>query len=161
MLENPVATKGEIMRRFEGEREYDDKSHGDMGRESRRFAISEEAPQKLHEAESLELLDELRKGAVARSGFRENENMEQPYGIQRRELMWEPDRSRPTTPDLPQEQKGENRSSSSLGWRLIPVRPMSALGIREVKRLKGKMSSLTRKALTNLWHRKRKAVTKE
>lgn len=149
ILENPVACKREIVRRFEGEEKVDEVEHM-LEIPERRFPVRQ-AEYEQHPLRDEESIDGLRRGAVSRMGFRPGE---------------EPAR-RPSTA-MSFRRDDEDRSSSRVGFREdegtkrptrrpkripIPMRPVSAMGFQEVKGLKGTLSSLRKKALTNPWRK--------
>lgn len=140
ILENPIATKKEVMRRFEGDGEED-------------VYIERRT------VERQTSLEVLRRGAVSRMGFRNNESDNRcksvlGFGTTDRELTTRPK----TQLGFRRDEEETQDSSSSSGWRFIkrktPSRPISALGFREVKNIGRQFSMLKKKALTNPWQKR-------
>lgn len=148
ILENPVACKREIVRRFEGEEKLGSVDQHVLEILDRRTDAREEAREDQEYEES-------RRGAISRMGFREDEEVTRrpstAMNCHREDKDPPPSRSRFV------EEEGQKR----LTWRfkkpVTQMRPASALGFREMKGLKGKFSSLKKKALTNPWQRKANA----
>jgi hypothetical protein len=143
ILENPVACKREIVRRFEGEEKLDSVDRHVVEILERRTA---DAREQRREDQDFE---DSRRGAMSRMGFREDEGARRPSTAMNCHREDDPSTSRSRFAE-----EGEKR----LTWRFkkptVPMRPVSALSFREVKGLKGKFSSLKKKALTNPWQRK-------
>lgn len=144
ILENPAACKREIVRRFEGEEKLDSVDRHVEILERRTAGAREQR----REDQDFE---DSRRGAMSRIGFRDDE------GATRRPstaMNYHREDDDPSTSRSRFAEQGEKR----LTWRFkkptVPMRPVSALGFREVKGLKGKFSSLKKKALTNPWQRK-------
>lgn len=149
ILENPVATKREIMRRFEGSQEHDDENIVDVPQT--RFITP-------HRLEIQDSLENLRKGAVSRMEFRE-EKRSAKWSSSTLSLRVTADEAsgRSTIPVASREIGKNNESSGSLLGRNVE-RSTSALGFRDVKKLRGHFSSLKKKALTNPWLKGSQAV---
>lgn len=148
ILENPVACKHEIVRRFEGEEKLGSVERHVLEILDRRTDAREEA------REDQECEDS-RRGAISRMGFREHE--EQTRRPSTAMDSHREDDDPPSSRSRFVEAEGQKR----LTWRskkpFNAMRPVSALGFREVNGLKGKFSSLKKKALTNPWQRKANA----
>lgn len=141
ILENPVATKREIMKRFEGIQECEDEPLVEIPQS--RFL-------NVHRLEIQDSLENLRKGAVSRMSFR---GLEKSSKQSSSKVPLRSDRSR--NPAASRENGKDEESSSLLGRRLD--RSTSALGFRDVKKLRGHFSSL-KKAMTNPWMKRSQAV---
>lgn len=144
ILENPVAAKREMVRKFEGTVE----SKGpDLVHVKSASDLREESPN-LRESGSAESLENMRRGAMSRIGFRD----EPPSKPKPRSLRFRfsgPPKSR--IPIF----SNENKENTQSGRRGIE-RPMSSMGFRDVKSLKTHIVALKKKALSNPWHRKSK-----
>jgi hypothetical protein len=144
ILENPVAAKREMVRKFEGTAE----SKGlDLMHAKSVLDPREESPN-LRESGSKESLENMRRGAMARIGFRD----EPPSKPKPRSLRFRfsgPAKSR--IPII----SNENKENAQGGRREIE-RPTSSMGFRDVKGLKTQIVALKKKALSNPWHRKSK-----
>jgi hypothetical protein len=152
ILENPVACKREIVRRFEGEEKVAGAEQQAVHLSNRRF---DERPfMSRRNLEDQESVDDLRRGAVSRMGFREDE------GLARRPStamgFRQEDDEQAISRSGFREDDGRKRLTRLSKKTANPSRPVSTLGFREVKGLKGKLSSLKKKALTNPWQRKAK-----
>ena len=154
ILENPVACKREIVRRFEGEEKLDEVDRHFVRIPNRRLALTQLnlGPQSLEEQESV---DDLRRGAVSRMGFRDEEELARRPSTAMSFHQDDDDRS--ATRSGFREDTRSKRSAWNFRKTPIPMRPLSALGFREGRGLKVNFSSLKKKALTNPWQRKVKA----
>jgi hypothetical protein len=141
ILENPVATKREIMRRLEGIQECDDEPLVEIPQS--RFL-------KVHRLEIQDSLGNLRKGAISRMSFR---GLEKYSNRLCSTVLLRPDHSRNP---VASSENGKDEESSSLLRRKVE-RSTSTLGFRDVKKLRGHLSSL-KKALTNPWMKRSQAV---
>ena len=153
ILENPVATKKEVVRRFEGDREED--AYVVTG-----AAADREKGGWPQDIETRKSLDEVRRGAVSRMGFRDDEESEMRsksalgFRITEREIS---PRAK-TRLGFRRDEEAIQQSSFPFGWRFmkkkVPSRPTSALGFSEVKMLGRQFSTLKKKALTNPWQKR-------
>ena len=153
ILENPVATKKEVVRRFEGDREED--AYVVTG-----AAADREKGGWPQDIETRKSLDEVRRGAVSRMGFRDDEESEMRsksalgFRITDREISPRPK----TRLGFRGDEEAIQQSSFPFGWRFmkkkVPSRPTSALGFSEVKMLGRQFSTLKKKALTNPWQKR-------
>jgi len=146
ILENLMAAKKEIMRRFKS---------GTTKRSSVIRPLTEVFDIASSDDEPTEVdRDEMRGGAVARLGFRRGEtpNEKPPHHRGRLRKRETPARPISTLGIRGKKDVGEKRSTSAMR-KLASVRPGSALGFREVKAFGGK---IMRKALTNPWQRREK-----
>src|SRR5947207_6239542 len=144
ILENPVATKREVMRRF---KEGDDEWMTDVVPHGENMAPADSS----HLLESNASLESLRKGAVSRFGFRDK--------IISVKGSTSNLRSQSPLRQAVNRENEEDESSATLMGRK-PARSTSALGFREVRRLKRHLSSLKKKALTNPWSKRSHTVNK-
>jgi hypothetical protein len=137
ILENPVAAKREMMRRFK----EDDDQIVDMliPQENAAPAAS------FHRLETQELIDSLRNGAVSRFGFRDRMTSSKRSALQI--PMWQAIN-----------REDEEDESSIMLLERKSTRSTSAMGFRETRRWKGHFSSLKKKALTNPWLKRSHAV---
>ena len=132
ILENPVAAKQEVVRKFEGE-ERDDVPK--LGGSSKLTGDGR--------AGSTEFVDEIRQGAVGRSGFRdEEEQSAPPFAIINAKENNE------------NAIHCENEDKFIMSRRKLgPLRPNSAIGFREKAWKINPFSFIKKKALTNPWQR--------
>lgn len=139
ILENPVAAKREMVRKFEGTPES---RYPDIVRPQSALALLKEESTALGEVESKESLENVRRGAVSRIGFRDEMPPSKPKP---RSIRLRFSGTKPRIPVF----SGKNKESGEGDGTKIQ-RPMSSLGFRDVKVLK----TLKKKALTNPWQRK-------
>jgi hypothetical protein len=160
IMENPVATKREVMRRFEGREERREELVV-VKRPNRRLGNKDLQVLQVHECERRESMEKMRRGAVSRFGFRDDDS-EDPL------LSISP--SRMSRTDLSEPLEGRKGSVASdddgrdspilIRRKVMTARPASALGFRQMKALKVGFSSLKKKALTNPWQRRSKTARK-
>jgi hypothetical protein len=156
ILDNPVATKREIMRRFEGEDpvEHERRATG-WWDEHHLFDEPYSKPTALQQ-----LSDDTRGGAISRIGFRDGE-VEQKEASARTSLrlrrLRELDRPETRLGNHVDEDEGEKVCDDmGKGWTARqPNRPMSSLGFRELRTFKRQIATLKKKALTNPWQRRK------
>ena len=142
ILENPVATKREVMRRF---KEGDDQAADTVILQGESVALAASS----HRLETQESIDSFRKGAVSRFGFRDE--------ITSSKLSTSNPRSRIPLRQAISRENEEDECSTTLSKRK-PTRSTSVLGFRELRGWKGQLSSLKKKALTNPWSKRSHAV---
>src|SRR5271170_5466701 len=151
ILENPVATKREVMRRFEGTDERRDELVV-VKRPNRRLGNRDLQVVQVHECESRESMERMRRGAVSRFGFRDDESEDPLLSLSY---------SRMSNTDLSDPSDGRQGSVASaddsrdsptlIRRKVVTARPASAMGFRHMKALRVGLSSLKKKALTNPW----------
>jgi hypothetical protein len=156
ILENPVATKREVMRRFEGREEIRDELVV-VKRPNRRVGKRDLQGLEVHECESRESMERMRRGAVSRFGFRDDES---------EDLLLAMSHSRMSSTEFSEPLDGRKGSVASeddgrgspmlIKRKVATARPASALGFRQMKALRVGLSSLKKKALTNPWQRRSK-----
>jgi len=158
ILENPVATKREVIRRFEGREERRGAELVVVKRPNRRLADREFQACQVHECQSQESIERMRRGAVSRFGFRDDESEDAGLSMS---LSRAPDidiseqleaRKSPVASD-----EDGKRSPMLVRRKVVTARPASALGFRQMNALRVGLSSLKKKALTNPWQRRSKA----
>ena len=156
-MQNPVATKREVMRRFEGREER----KGELvvvKRPNRRLLNRELQVVQVHDCYSQESMERMRRGAESRFGFRDDES---------EDLMLSMSLSRVSGMDMLELSDARKSSVASdedgrgspvlVRRKVVTARPASALGFRQMKTLRVGLSSLKKKALTNPWQRRSKA----
>ena len=142
ILENPVATKREVMRRF---KENDDRMVDMLIPQGENVALAASS----HRLDTQESIDSFRKGAVSRFGFRDemNSSKRSTSTPRSRISLWQAIN-----------RENEEDETSTMMLERKPARSTSALGFREVRRWKGQLSSLKKKALTNPWSKRSHAA---
>jgi hypothetical protein len=161
ILENPVATKREIVRRFEGD-VADDRSFLSEEMFDEMY-LWEEGRREGHGTRPEWEVDEMRGGAVSRTGFRDEEAMPSSrLGARLRKLIRA---GRPSTRNEHGGWEDEmvSRPGTAMGARFKSKgsdRPTSALRLTEMGTLKRQLANLKRKALTNPWQRRKNEDTK-
>ena len=155
ILENPVTTKREIMRRFEGDDSIDNESAAVDMWDPRRLIRDEQDPRPQHS-------DEHRRGALSGIGFREEEregNRDHTRSTLRLRRFRQPDRPKTS---LGHRNVDESNATSTkvTNTRKMkrPERPSSALGFRDIGAFKRQIVSLKKKALTNPWQKRKKDI---
>ena len=140
ILENPVATKREVMRRFkEGDEIVDTPIL-----QGENVALSASSLR----LETQQSVDSLRKGAVSRFEFCDEMTSSKRSTSTPRSRI-------PLRQVINRENEGHESSPMSLKRK--PARSTSALGFREM-RWKGHLASLKKKALTNPWSKRSHTV---
>lgn len=158
ILNNPVATKREIIRRFEG----DDDPTEHIGRVDLWDNIDELFKPEKQDLRLIKSREDIRRGAVSRIGFRE-ENERDVFGKPKATLRLRrfrlPDRPSTRTGHGDEEQV-ETRPATAGGDRYdrsnISERPISVLGFRDMGSLKRQIVTMKKKALTNPWQKRKK-----
>ena len=151
MLENPVATKREVMRRFEVSEERKKKfvvvKRPNRCVENRNFEVWQ-----VQGRDSQESMERLRGGAVSRFGFRDEESDEMLVSKSKREAS-KADQSEPLdlSPTSIQSDEDDRVSAILVTRKVTTARAASASGFRQMKALRVGLSSLKKKALTNPW----------
>ena len=143
ILENPVSAKREMVRKFEGtvESKGQDLVHVRSVLDLREeLDLRGESPT-FGETGSKQSMENMRRGAMSRIGFREDE----PLKPKPRSL-----RFRFTGPPKSRIQVSSKENKENVR----DTRPMSSLGFRDVKVFKTQIAALKKKALSNPWHRK-------